>query len=369
MFRWKQAKFPRLYNNDIVCNWNVDPCKCRAYSSGIYTSSVIYSDGCIRDEQFDGIHRAYQTRGYKVHKFQTKDPNYKALTYRLEPNVVDTNTSVCFNDTFIFVMILVRQDDIDRRMLFRENLKRGLVEGKRVDYGFFVVADKDNTEAIQSIATENRAFHDILYSQHKDSYTNVTLTMLDSFLWIRDHCPARFVIRLDADCFLHVPNAVKYLSSVNEHFFYGGYHWRATLYSKKDKKTEYDVPVDYPRWRRVFNYVLGGGYIVSADIVPFINIGTLYQDLVIHAAEDAHLGRLLENVGIHPSPTSWKFHVYMDLTLHKRLRNLSKWPKDVIIVHNLKNFTFQQQVFAHFKSASSSVCNKEQIIADVCFHI
>ena len=42
----------------------------------------------------------------------------------------------------------------------------------------------------------------------------------------------------------------------------------------------------------VFNYVLGGGYIVSADIVPFINIGTLYQDLVIHAAEDAHLGRL-----------------------------------------------------------------------------
>ena len=110
----------------------------------------------------------------------------------------------------------------------------------------------------------------------------------------------------------------------------------------------------------MFNYVLGGGYIVSADIVPFINIGTLYQDLVIHTAEDCLLGRLLENVDIHPSPTSWKYNVFMDLTLHKRLRNLSKWPKNVIIVHNLKNFTFQQQVFAHFKSALSSVCNKKK---------
>ena len=352
--------FPRLYNNDMVCNLNIDPCKCRAYASSIFTSSIIQSEGCIRDEEYDGIHRAYQARGYTIHKFQTRDKNYQTIDYRLELNVVDTNTDVCHNDTFLFVMILVHQRDIDRRMLFRENIKREIIDGKRVDYGFFVVADKGDTEAIQSITTENRAFHDVLYSQHKDSYTNVTLTMLDSFLWIRDHCPARFIIRLDADCFLHVPNAVKYLSSVNEHFFYGGYHWRATLYSKKDKKTAFDVPADYPRWKRVFNYVLGGGYIVSADIVPFINIGTLYQDLVIHAAEDCLLGRLLENVDIHPSPTSWKYNVFMDLTLHKRLRNLSKWPKNVIIVHNLKNFTFQQQVFAHFKSALSSVCNKKK---------
>ena len=184
--------------------------------------------------------------------------------------------------------------------------------------------------------------------------------MLDSFLWIRDHCPAKFIIRLDADCFLHVPNAVKYLSSVNDHFFYGGYRWKDTLYSKKDKETAFDVPADYPRWKRVFNYVLGGGYIVSADIVPFINIGTLYQDLVIHAAEDCLLGRLLENVDIHPSDTSGKYHVFMDLMLHKELENLTAWPKNVIIVHNLKNFTFQQQVFAHFKSTLFSVCNKKQ---------
>ena len=201
--------FPRLFNNDIVCNLNIDPCKCQAYASSIFTSSIIQSDGCIRDDKFDGIHRAYQLRGYKIHKFQTKDKDYQSIDYRLEPNVVDTNTDVCHNDTFLFVMILVHQNGIDRRMLFRENIKRESIEGKKIDYGFFVVADKGNTEVIQSITTENRAFHDILYSQHVDSYTNVTLTMLDSFLWIRDHCPAKFIIRLDADCFLHVPNAVK----------------------------------------------------------------------------------------------------------------------------------------------------------------
>ena len=360
LFRWRQKTFPRLYNNDVVCNLNVDPCKCQSYFSGIFTSSIIYSRGCIRNDQFDGIYRAYQARGYKVNRLKTKDSKYKPLNYRLEPNMVDTNTNMCFNDTFLFVMILVRQNDINRRMLFRENMKRGLVEGKRVDYGFFMVADKENVAILQSVTSENREFHDIIYSQQKDTHTNVTLTVLDSFLWIRDHCPARFVIRLDADCFLHVRNAVKYLSSVNKRFFYGGHPWRAALSSNKDKKTEYNASVDYLGQKDVYNSVLGGGYIVSAAVVPYINIGTLYQELMIHEAEDIHIGRLLENVGIYPISKSWKFRLFVDLTLNKKLRNLSKWPKNVIIVHNLNNFTFQQQVFAHFNSIRFSVCNKKR---------
>ena len=353
-FTWKRTRFPKLQNNDIVCNLSIDPCACHSSSFSVYSTSFVHSGGCIRDQRFDAVHRVYQSRGFTTGWFQTKDKDYDVVNYSLAPNIVSDNTSVCFDDPFLFIMILVRRTDIERRELFRTYLKRGLVEGRRVDYGFFVVADTSDYQAIKEIQEENAIHRDILYSQHVDSYTNVTLTILDAFLWIRDHCPrANFVMRLDGDCFAHVPNAVRYLSTVDRRFYYGGYRWGATLYSKKDKDTAYDVPADYPLYKRYFRYCLGGGYIVSRDVIPYINIGTLYQDLVVHAAEDALLGRVLENAGIFIAPAPKSYILYRDLLWYKFPQDLSQLPQNIIMIHNLKNFTQQKLVFAHYSSAQS----------------
>ena len=58
------------------------------------------------------------------------------------------------------------------------------------------------------------------------------------------------------------------------------------------------TPNDYPLRAIPFNF--GAGSVLSRDVVPFINIGTLYTDYVFPALEDVYIGSILGLAGIPP---------------------------------------------------------------------
>ena len=118
---------------------------------------------------------------------------------------------------------LVSQKDYERRQVIREYVKQNMtVDGKQINY-MIVVATDDKT-VISGLEKENELYHDILVSVHVDNYANVTYTILDSFMWIRDYCShAHFIAKVDGDAWVHFGNLVHYLKSVPSTGFYGGH--------------------------------------------------------------------------------------------------------------------------------------------------
>lgn len=311
-------------------------------------------------DPYQYVHDDFLRHNCTVHKFVTTDTEYEPVVYHLRENILWNHRSVCRNDTFVLLMYLVNRKDLQRRQFIRQRVHQGMVvDGKVVNYVIVVALDENDEKGRRVLDQENVKHRDLLISVHKDTYVNVTLTVLDAFLWARDYCQQpSFVARIDGDTWVHLGNLVRFLRHVPATRFYGGYPYRSTL--EKRSKATYPgyVPDDYPPQRCFYN--AGGAYILSRDLVPYFNIGTLYVDLVFRAAEDALLGVILSKVDIWPYFSNLQYIVY---TNYEWLPGLAL-PPNVIFIHNLKNMTLMTTVHNHFANLytipyrvpASSVC-------------
>ena len=295
-------------------------------------------------DPYQYIHDDFRRHKCKIHKFVTTDTMYEPVVYDLKENILWNHHSVCNNRTFLLMMYFVNRKDLERRQFIRQYVKQGMVvDGKVINYVMVVALDENDDKARKNLTEENTKYQDLLISVHKDTYVNVTLTVLDAFLWVRDYCKEpSFVARIDADTWVHMGNLVHFLRHVPQHRFYGGYPYHAILQKRSTSEYPGYVPEDYPEKKCYCN--AGGAYILSRDLVPYFNIGTLYVDIIIRAAEDALLGEILSMVGIYPYRNFGRYLVYTNYEwLSQR-----KVPPNVIFVHNLKEMALMKSVYTTF---------------------
>ena len=285
-----------------------------------------------RASPYHYVYKEFRRRHYTQGKFHSKDPTYKYIPYDVKENIEWNGKSVCKENTFILLLYFVNKRDRTRRDLIRRYIHQGMVVGNvTFNYAIVVAADKVETKAIALLEKENKKYGDLLLSIHVDSYSNVTLTVLDSFLWVREHCKqAVFIGRIDGDTWVNLSNLVEYLKAVPRTRFYGGYRLEGA-FPPQSSGSPFFVPNDYPPKRWLFN--AGGAYIVSNDLVPYINIGTLYSDLIPHAAEDGLIGDILRKVQVVPYKRVNRFVLYSNLQWFPN----KKIPSNAIFVHNIKD--------------------------------
>ena len=344
--------YPRSQNQDIVCEQQIDPCFCVAHNPlSSYLGSTIVSKGCIRDTTYDYVHRRIQRSRFFSKRYMLTNSSFDALQYHLVPNIIWDEAFNCYNDTFLLLLIFVSQSDVKRRAMFREVFsRRQIIEGKRVQYLFVVAADPATPEELSLMTHENDLHHDILISKHVDDYRHLVLSVLDSFLWVRDHCREPvFVAKMDGDVFVHLGNLVGYLSSVRASEFYGGHSVRTMFVTTRQRDHMFSFPDGYPAWKRILLYNVGGAYVLSRDLVPYVSIGALYQDFIF-VAEDSLVGKVLRDIRVPfaPEPIGYKF--LTDVVLGDRLGEYNAWPKSIIFVHNLKDFDYLNRTYAHFRN-------------------
>ena len=288
------------------------------------------------------VHETFRRYNQTIHKLVTNDTSFRPTNYVMKQNMIWDHHSVCSNGTFVFLLYIVSQKHYERRQVIREYVKQNMtVDGKRINY-MFVVATDDKT-VISGLEKENELYHDLLVSVHADKYGNLTFTTLDSFMWVRDYCKTtQYVIKVDGDEWVHLGNLVHYLKSVPCTGFYGGnnvknFFRRGLLY-----KGFLVVPNDYvDRWM-VYNS--GGGYILSADLIPFINIGTEYMDIVL-LVEDATIGMILGMIGVKPYGKSKDYIIFEHINYLK-----DGIPPNSIFIHNLKSIPLLSEVYRNYSS-------------------
>ena len=320
----------------IICTWRIYFC------ASVHITNAHYMS--FRHYKYHYVHEAFRRRNQTIHKFPTNDTSFPFTNYVMKQNMIWDHRTVCTNNTFVFLFYLVSQEDYERRQVIRQYVKQNMtVDSLQINY--MIVVATDDKVIIKRLEEENALYHDMMVSVHIDNYANVTYTILDSFMWIRDNCyQSPFIARVDGDAWVHFGNLVHYLKRVPSIGFYTGSAIYPLFHHASSYKRVRFIPNDYIERRWL--YAVGGAYILSRDLIPYINTGTEYMDVILPVAEDAVIGEIMRMINITLFENSNQYEIYRNYDC----LNNGIVPPNSIFVHKLKTIHLLSAVYCNYSS-------------------
>ncbi|XP_032195522.1 lactosylceramide 1,3-N-acetyl-beta-D-glucosaminyltransferase [Mustela erminea] len=157
-------------------------------------------------------------------------------------------------------------------------------------------------ELQRKLVWEDQVYSDLIQQDFADSFYNLTLKLLLQFSWANSFCPhAKFLMTADDDIFIHMPNLIKYLQSLEkigvQDFWIGRVHRGAP--PVRDKRSKYYVPYEMYQWPAYPDYTAGAAYVISGDVAAKVYEAsqTLNSSLYI---DDVFMGLCANKMGIVP---------------------------------------------------------------------
>ncbi|XP_069328970.1 lactosylceramide 1,3-N-acetyl-beta-D-glucosaminyltransferase [Eulemur rufifrons] len=157
-------------------------------------------------------------------------------------------------------------------------------------------------ELQRKLVWEDQMYHDIIQQDFVDSFYNLTLKLLLQFSWANTYCPhAKFLMTADDDIFIHMPNLIEYLQSLEQigvqDFWIGRVHRGAP--PVRDKSNKYYVSYEMYQWPAYPDYTAGAAYVISGDVAAKVYEAsqTLNSSLYI---DDVFMGLCANKMGIVP---------------------------------------------------------------------
>ena len=191
---------------------------------------------------------------------------------------------------FLFIMILAAptEKSKERRTAIRNtwlSSTGGLDKEVAAKFiiGTWGLAEEENERLTQ----ENEAFDDLLLLPNlKDSYHNLTMKVLQSFMWINSNIESSYVFKADDDTFARLDAVVSKLKSVNpgKNVYWG--------FFRGDARTKRTGPWAERSWilcDRYLPYAQGGGYVLSSPLVGFLARNA--HMLQLYNSEDVSVGK------------------------------------------------------------------------------
>ncbi|CAL8379234.1 unnamed protein product [Boreogadus saida] len=148
-------------------------------------------------------------------------------------------------------------------------------------------------EDLQNINTEQGRHKDLLLlPELRDSYENLTLKLLHMYSWLDQKVDFKFVMKADDDTFARLDLLKEELKAKEpKRLYWGFFSGRGRVKSAgKWRESAWEL-CDY-----YLPYALGGGYILSADLVHYVRINAGY--LKTWQSEDVSLGAWLAPVDV-----------------------------------------------------------------------
>ncbi|XP_062934396.1 lactosylceramide 1,3-N-acetyl-beta-D-glucosaminyltransferase [Cynocephalus volans] len=162
-------------------------------------------------------------------------------------------------------------------------------------------------ELQRKLIWEDQMYNDIIQQDFVDSFYNLTLKLLLQFSWANIFCPrAKFLMTADDDIFIHMPNLIEYLQSLEQigvqDFWIGRVHRGAPPI--RDKSSKYYVSYEMYQWPAYPDYTAGAAYVISSDVATKVYSAsqTLNTSLYI---DDVFMGLCANKMGIVP-----QYHVF-----------------------------------------------------------
>ncbi len=174
----------------------------------------------------------------------------------------------------------------------RETIRRTWMKGYQdqdppVLMRFTIGTLQQPTADLQDLMEEQSNHGDLIFLPDlKEDYTNLTLKVLQSFVWADKHLSFSYLMKCDDDTFIVMDTVLKELDGrlLGKSYYWGFFDGRATP-KKTGKWTEKG---NWFLCDHYLPYALGGGYVLSADLVH--RIASNADGLQLYNNEDVSVG-------------------------------------------------------------------------------
>ncbi len=200
--------------------------------------------------------------------------------------------------TFLVVLIVSAPDNAERRRTIRQTwLSADTAKGEDVSY-YFVVGARDLSDKARIALTEESVINGqdlLLLPTVVDKFTELTEKVLTAMTMLYHQVDFRYLLKVDDDSFVRVDSIVDELKNANyaSGLYWGFFDGRAPVHRNKNSKWYEEN--SYELCDRYVPYALGGGYILSVDLVQYLAENS--RRLRRFANEDVSVGTWLAGLG------------------------------------------------------------------------
>ncbi|XP_071743230.1 beta-1,3-galactosyltransferase 6 isoform X2 [Lepeophtheirus salmonis] len=198
--------------------------------------------------------------------------------------------------SFLVVIIISEPSNVDRRNAIRSTWLSNLpIDVQRQILCYFVVGSIDITSSLEGTLLEESKKHgDLLILPVFDTYITLTKKVLETFIQINRNVDFKYLLKVDDDSYARLPEILDELKNSNyqESLYWGYFKGTGTIF-RHGKWAEQD----YNLCDRYLPYALGGGYVLSSNLVSFLaensNLLTNYRN------EDISIGSWLAGLKVN----------------------------------------------------------------------
>ncbi|XP_072047640.1 beta-1,3-galactosyltransferase 6-like [Amphiura filiformis] len=191
----------------------------------------------------------------------------------------------------LVVCIMTGVQLVERRYTIRETWLQSLP--KDVVIRFVVGTATITKEDHRLLEKENAQHGDLMFLPDlHDSYGSLTEKLLHMFKWLDKHANFQYVLKADDDTFIRLDALMRELKTKpRKKFYWGFFDGRAHVH----RAGKWSEP-EFLLCDRYLPYALGGGYVVSSDLVHFVAMNA--PVLKRYHAEDVSLGTWLAAIDV-----------------------------------------------------------------------
>ncbi|XP_069122568.1 beta-1,3-galactosyltransferase 6-like [Argopecten irradians] len=131
----------------------------------------------------------------------------------------------------------------------------------------FMIGNGNLSLAVEKeLERENLLHNDLVLLKLNDSFIALTKKILQSFKWLDSEIDFKFMLKVDEDTFVNVEKfKLELKSKPQKRLYWGFFDGRATV-----KKVGKWPEKDWKLCDRYLPYALGGGYVLSSDLVHYV---------------------------------------------------------------------------------------------------
>ncbi|KAL3862412.1 hypothetical protein ACJMK2_008379 [Sinanodonta woodiana] len=188
--------------------------------------------------------------------------------------------------TFLIILIMSVPRNKQNRAVIRETWANSLPNN--VILKFVIGVGDLAADGKILLNEENDYYKDLLMLQFfNESYTSLTEKLIESFKWIDKNVDFQFLFKGDEDTFVRVSVLLEELKSKPKTRLYWGFFDGRAHIKTKGKWQE----KDWFLCDRYLPYAVGGGYVLSSDLVHYVVINS--KVLKVYKSEDVSVGTWL----------------------------------------------------------------------------
>ncbi|XP_055977953.1 lactosylceramide 1,3-N-acetyl-beta-D-glucosaminyltransferase [Sorex fumeus] len=229
------------------------------------------------------------------------DPRY--------PYLINHEDKCQRQDVLLLLFVKTAPENYQRRLAIRKTwgnekyIQEQFNANIKTLFALGAPANSQTRDDLQTkLVWEDQIYHDIIQQDFADTFYNLTVKLLLQFSWANSYCPhAKFFMTADDDIFIHMPNLIEYLQSLEQigvqDFWIGRVHRGAPPI--RNKKSKYYVSYEMYQWPAYPDYTAGAAYVISNDVTTRVYEAsqTLNSSLYI---DDVFMGLCANKMGIVP---------------------------------------------------------------------